>query len=62
MKTWKKKIRLPKLGVCIVKEASDKESNGKIAPVSHGFVNLYQNRKWVAWCGTFYAERHIING
>lgn len=60
MKTWREKVDVPKFGICTVKEASDKESTGMIAPVSHGFVNLYKNRKWVAWCGMFYAARHII--
>lgn len=60
MKTWKQQIKLPKLGICTVKEATDKESVGMIAPISHGFVNLYHEDTWVAWCGVFHAERHII--
>lgn len=60
MKTWKEKIKTPNFGICTVKEATDKESNGKIAPISHGFVNLYHNDVWVGFCGVSYAEKNII--
>lgn len=71
MKTWKEKVLIPKtyrgslvrpsaVGICTVKEASDKETTEKIAPVSMGFVNLYKGRKWVGYCGIFFAEKRKI--
>ena len=66
MKTWKEKVKMPKWGVCTVKEAEDNESgwsnehHGYIAPIDHGFVNIFCGDKFVGWCGTFYAERRII--
>lgn len=60
MKTWKEKALIPPYGECIVKEATDKEANGKIAPSSHGFVNLYQNGKWIDFCGILFAKNRII--
>lgn len=60
MKTWKKKINDPLHGICTVKEAEDKECTDKIAPISHGFVNLCKGRKWIDFCGSYYAKEHII--
>ena len=60
MKTWKKYVDIPRYGICRVKEASDKESTGKIAPISHGFVNLYKAGKWVNFCGVLYAKRYVL--
>ncbi len=60
MKIWKEKCFIPKYGICEVREASDKEAKNKIAPFSHGFVNLYQNNKWIDFCGVFYAKDRII--
>ena len=31
------------------------------APRSNGFVNLFQNGIFVAWCGVAFAKRRIIN-
>ena len=67
MKIWKRKIKDNKFGICIVKEMTDKEvvrANSKginYAPRSHGFVNLFnENDRFIAWCGVFYAEEHMI--
>lgn len=66
MKTWKQKANIPKFGICTVVEHTDKEceqprTDGQyLAPFDHGFVCLYKNGKYVGWCGSFYAERHII--
>ena len=60
MKTWKNKINVPLHGICTVKEANDKECADKIAPISHGFVNLYKGNKWIAFCGSQYAKEHIV--
>jgi len=66
MKTWKEKVNIPKFGICTVKEAENNECgwfnkyHGYIAPIDHGFVNLYHGDKWVGWCGVIFAERHII--
>lgn len=60
MKTWKEKVNVKKFGICTVKEATDKEATGKIAPFSHGFVNLYHDNVWVGFCGVNYAEKNII--
>jgi hypothetical protein len=63
MKIWKEKVKIPKFGVCEVRELSDKEADFKgKPPISHGFVNLYKNGKHVGWCGRFYAEKHLITG
>jgi hypothetical protein len=62
MKTWKQKVDIPEYGLCTVKELTDKEANktpGR-APASHGFVNLYQGKEWVGWCGIFYAQKRIV--
>lgn len=62
MKTWKEKVNVKKFGICTVKEATDREANGKIAPISHGFVNLYHGNKWVGFCGVNHAEEHKVQG
>ena len=61
MKTWEHKVDIPLYGICTVKEASDKEAGNRIAPVNHGFVNLYKNDVWVGWCGFEYAKRFLID-
>lgn len=61
MKTWKHKVDIPKHGICTVKEASDKESTERIAPVSHGFVNLYKEKQWIDWCGFDYTKKYLID-
>lgn len=60
MKTWKHKVKMPVHGICTVKEARGKDVNGMIAPIDHGFVNLYKDGKWVAYCGVFYARDRVI--
>lgn len=55
----------PKYGRCDVVEHSDKECSKckgppYLAPISHGFVNLYRNNKMVAWCGVNYAKKYLI--
>ena len=60
MKTWKEKVNDPRFGICTVKEADNTECTSQIAPIDHGFVNLYHGDKWVGWCGVIFAERHII--
>lgn len=67
MKTWTRKVLHPEYGECTVKELSDKECekatpDAFFAPISHGFVNLYDEEgAWVAWCGRFWAEERIIH-
>jgi dTDP-4-dehydrorhamnose 3,5-epimerase-like enzyme len=66
MRKWKQKMRSKKYGICTVVEHTDKEctasnkKGGLLAPVSHGFVILYKDNVFVAWCGQFYAEEHLI--
>lgn len=61
MKIWKQKVKIPKIGVCVIKEFEDHETNdSSMLPISMGFVNLYQNKKHIGWCGRFYAKKHII--
>ena len=62
MKAWKCKIYDEKFGICTVKEASDDEcmENNKYAPISHGFVNLFKNGKFIDWCGVNFASDRII--
>ncbi len=61
MKTWTHQVDVPKHGVCTVKEAKDSECTEKIAPVAHGFVNLYKGEQWVDWCGFEYAKKYLID-
>jgi hypothetical protein len=66
MRIWSQKIKDPQFGVCEVREMTDREvcnankKNINWAPKSHGFVNLFKNGKFIAWCGCLYAEEHII--
>jgi hypothetical protein len=67
MKVWPVKINDPKYGECEIRESTDKETLAanrrglNYAPRSHGFVNLFQRGKFVAWCGVAYAKRLILN-
>jgi len=70
MKTWRKKASIPKLGICTVKEFSDEDCDTKRlvigncricpAPSSHGFVNLFHGKKYVGFCGMFYAQKRLL--
>jgi len=66
MRKWKQQISTKKYGVCNVVEHTDRECSSSrnkgvhLAPSSHGFVNLYKDGKFVAWCGIFYAEKHLV--
>ena len=41
-------------------EKSNKGDNKNLAPLSHGFVNLFDGTNHIAWCGTNYATEHRI--
>lgn len=64
MKIWKDKVKIDGK-IYTVKEHTDKEcekprSDGKyLAPISHGFVCLYQD-VYEKWCGVDYAKKRII--
>ena len=68
MKTWPVKVKMPRWGICQVKEMTDREcerANGKginWAPRPHGFVNLFQRNKFTGWCGMAFAKRRIVGG
>jgi hypothetical protein len=65
MKKWKEQVKI-KGQIYNVVEHTDTEcetprSDGlTLAPISHGFVCLYQNKKYKKWCGVFYAEERKI--
>lgn len=66
MKTWPVKTKIPKWGICEVREMTDREcsrankKNINWAPISHGFVNLFQNNVFVGWCGVHFAFRRML--
>ena len=55
MKTWANKVKT-KTGTYSVKEASDIEAVNRIAPRSQGFVNLFSDNIFHAFCGVSFAE------
>jgi len=61
MNTWKEKVKIDRK-VYTVKEATDKEcmkSEDRLAPISHGFVNLYnEENQFITFCGVIYAREH----
>ena len=65
MRKWKKAVKI-KGQIYEVREHTDKEcektrtDNQFLAPISHGFVCLYQDGKYKRWCGVRYAEKRII--
>ena len=65
MKKWPHKVKIDNL-IYQVREHTDEECQKprkdglSLAPISHGFVCLYLNNKYVKWCGSFYAEKRII--
>lgn len=64
MKKWDKKVLIEGQEYDVVEhtdeECSEPRRDGQfLAPISHGFVCLYQNGVYKMWCGTFYAEDHL---
>jgi hypothetical protein len=60
VKQWDNIVIDEVYGLCTVAEATDDEcEKSKLAPISHGFVNLFHGSEHVAWCGVNYAEQHI---
>ena len=69
MKIWKENIKLTKgaiKGLCEVRESTDGETERarkkgiNYMPISHGFVNLFQDGKFVGVCGSNYAAKHKL--
>jgi hypothetical protein len=67
MKIWPINVNIPKLGICEVREHTDKEcaiankQNINYAPRSHGFVNLFQDDEFKSWCGVDYARKRLVD-
>jgi hypothetical protein len=67
MKTWPVASKMPKWGLCEVREMTDRECTAACrkginwAPRSHGFVNLFQRNVFRGWCGINFAKRRIDN-
>lgn len=64
MRIWPINVKIPKLGICEVREMTDKECSNKkfnYAPRSHGFVNLFQDDVFKSWCGISYAKRRLLD-
>lgn len=66
MKIWPVKVKMPRWGVCEVREMTDREC-GRMnrkginwAPRSMGFVNLFQNNGFLGWSGMAYAKRRLV--
>lgn len=65
MKKWSRQVKI-KGQIYDVVEHTDKEcekprTDGQVlAPFSHGFVCLYQGGQYKLWCGSAYAEKHLI--
>jgi hypothetical protein len=65
MKIWKHKVLIDNQKFDVV-EHTDKEcerprtDGTHLAPISHGFVCLYQKGKYKQWCGVNFAEKRII--
>lgn len=66
MKIWPIVIKIPKWGLCEVRETTDRETqkanekNINYAPRSHGFVNLFQDDVFLGWCGIAFAKRRMV--
>lgn len=66
MKIWPINVKMTKWGVCEVREMTDSEcikanrKNINWAPVSHGFVNLFQDDVFMGWCGRHFAFRRMV--
>lgn len=67
MKIWPVNIKIPKWGICEVRETTDRETSlankKKInyAPRSQGFVNLFQDDVFLGWCGIAFAKRKLVD-
>ena len=67
MKIWPICIKIPKWGICEVIQYTDKETQSgnrkgiNLAPISQGFVNLYQNDVFRGFCGVAYAKRRLVD-
>lgn len=67
MKIWPINVKIPKLGICEVRETTDRETsranrkNIFYAPRSHGFVNLFQDNVLVGRCGIAFAKRRLVD-
>ena len=67
MKIWPICVKIPKWGLCEVRETTDRETtqaNRKsinYAPRSMGCVNLFQDDVFRGWCGIAFAKRHLID-
>lgn len=61
MKTWKQPVDLPGMGLCTVKELTDRDATRErrkgvnAMPISTGFVCLYRDDVFVGTCGSYYA-------
>lgn len=66
MKIWPVNVKMPKWGICEVREFTDKECermNRKgiwWAPISAGFVNCFQDDMFVGWSGVHFAFRRML--
>ena len=66
MKIWPVLVKIPKWGLCEVRETTDRETvcayakRIPCAPRSHGFVNLFRDGIFYGWCGVAYARRRIV--
>ena len=65
MKTWPAKVKMPRWGICEVRQMTDRECNrytNNYAPRSMGWVNLFQDGEYMGWCGMAFAKRRIVGG
>lgn len=65
MKKWKKQALIDDELYDVVEHTDNecekpKKDNKHLAPASHGFVCLYQNKVYQKWCGIEYARRRIV--
>ena len=65
MKIWPVKVKMPRWGICEVRQMTDRECNrftNNFTPRSHGLVNLFQDGVYMGWCGIAFAKRRIVGG
>jgi hypothetical protein len=66
MKIWPINVKIPDWGICEVREMTNKETYKadkkgiNLAPREFGFVNLFQDNVFVAWCGVAFAKRRML--
>jgi hypothetical protein len=66
MKIWPINADIPDLGICEVRETTDRETSIankrglNYAPRSNGFVNLFRDGKFVGWCGVNFAFKRAF--